>query len=203
MKKNETKEQIAEVALHLFAQRGYSAVSIRDICKEVGVKESTIYYHYKNKQAIFDALLDKMNQFAEEKKSAFNQVFKSVDTVSVEEMEEVAVGVLKNYLLHPVVFPIISILTIERMYDPKAGAEYRRIVFDMPLEQQKQVFREMICRKIVKEEDAMVFADLYYGIIFAAFQQYCIGCQPSQANIQCATEQIRRNINYLYRSMKG
>ena len=51
------KERIMDVALHMFAERGYEAVSIRDICGVVGIRESTLYYHYKNKQDILDSLV--------------------------------------------------------------------------------------------------------------------------------------------------
>ncbi|MGN1451448.1 MAG: TetR/AcrR family transcriptional regulator, partial [Eubacteriales bacterium] len=51
---NSTKKKISEAALNLFAENGYSSVSIRDICKQVQIKESSVYYHFKNKQAIFD-----------------------------------------------------------------------------------------------------------------------------------------------------
>ena len=33
-----TKEKITATALALFAQRGYDGVSVRDICKQVGIK---------------------------------------------------------------------------------------------------------------------------------------------------------------------
>ncbi len=55
----DTKERILQVALDLFSQKGYSAVSIRDICKLVEIKESTIYYHFQNKQDIFDTLTER------------------------------------------------------------------------------------------------------------------------------------------------
>ena len=51
-----TKERIACEALTLFSSKGYSAVSVRDIARAAGIKESSIYNHYKGKQAIFDAL---------------------------------------------------------------------------------------------------------------------------------------------------
>ena len=44
---NETKQKILDVALDLFSQNGFSAVSIRDICKVVDIKESSVYYHLK------------------------------------------------------------------------------------------------------------------------------------------------------------
>ena len=45
-----TKEKILDVSLSMFSTSGYEAVSIRDICRTVGIKESSIYYHFKNKQ---------------------------------------------------------------------------------------------------------------------------------------------------------
>ena len=55
----DTKQKILEVSLDLFSQKGFSAVSIRDICAQVKIKESSVYYHFKNKQAIFDELIDR------------------------------------------------------------------------------------------------------------------------------------------------
>ena len=54
---NQTKQAILDAALNLFSQKGFSAVSIRDICAVVQIKESTVYYHVKNKEAILDDLL--------------------------------------------------------------------------------------------------------------------------------------------------
>ena len=55
-----TREKILEVSLDMFAKQGYTAVSIRDICKKVGIKESSVYYHFKNKQSIFDEFINKL-----------------------------------------------------------------------------------------------------------------------------------------------
>ena len=44
-------------ALDLFAKKGFSPVSVRDIAAEVGVRESALYRHFHNKQAIFDQLI--------------------------------------------------------------------------------------------------------------------------------------------------
>lgn len=55
---NITKKKILDVSLELFSQKGYSAVAIRDICKCVEIKESSVYYHFENKQSIFDELLN-------------------------------------------------------------------------------------------------------------------------------------------------
>lgn len=47
-----TKEKIFDVSLDLFSQKGFDAVSVREIAREVGIRQNSIYNHYKNKEAI-------------------------------------------------------------------------------------------------------------------------------------------------------
>jgi AcrR family transcriptional regulator len=53
-----TKEKIINIAFKLFLENGYEATNIRDICDEVGIKSSTIYFHYKSKQDLFMYIYD-------------------------------------------------------------------------------------------------------------------------------------------------
>ena len=52
------KEKIFNVSVDLFSERGYDGVSIRQIAREVGIKESSIYNHYPSKEAILDSILN-------------------------------------------------------------------------------------------------------------------------------------------------
>ena len=45
--KTQTKDKIFDTALDLFSKKGYDSVSVRTIASEVGIKESSIYNHYK------------------------------------------------------------------------------------------------------------------------------------------------------------
>lgn len=53
-----TKDRILDVSIDLFSKFGYDGVSIRQIASEVGIRESSIYNHYPNKQSILNAILD-------------------------------------------------------------------------------------------------------------------------------------------------
>ena len=57
MAKKNTKEKIFDVSIDLFSQDGYDGVSIRQIAKEVGIKESSIYNHYQRKESILESIL--------------------------------------------------------------------------------------------------------------------------------------------------
>lgn len=200
--KNNTKEKIEQTALSLFSKRGYNAVSIRDICKEVGIKESTIYYYFKNKQAIMDCLLGKIDQIIEEMRCRFDSTFESVHEVTETAMCDVAVGFLMNYLLNPYVYQMIAILTIERMADTHSSEIYQRVVFELPLQQQEKVFKQMIERGYIRVNSAAILAQEYYAIIYFAFQKNCIGCTVTEDGKQLACEEIRKNMKDLYSKMR-
>lgn len=53
-----TRDNLFEAAVHLFAENGYKGTSIRTLAKACDIKESSVYNHFKNKEAILDAILD-------------------------------------------------------------------------------------------------------------------------------------------------
>lgn len=57
-----TKEKIAEVALALFAQSGYSGTSMRDIAEQLGITKGALYKHYTGKQEILDCIVERMRR---------------------------------------------------------------------------------------------------------------------------------------------
>jgi AcrR family transcriptional regulator len=57
MKYQNTKRQIFEKSLDFFSINGFSGTSIRQISRAIGIRESTIYNHYKSKEEIFSAIL--------------------------------------------------------------------------------------------------------------------------------------------------
>jgi AcrR family transcriptional regulator len=54
---------ILNAATELFAQKGYAACSIREICKAAGVTKPVLYYHFRSKEHLYQELmLDIFNQ---------------------------------------------------------------------------------------------------------------------------------------------
>lgn len=53
-----TKKAIFESAIELFVLKGFNEISLRDIAGRVGVRQSTIYNHFKSKQEILDTIYD-------------------------------------------------------------------------------------------------------------------------------------------------
>ena len=54
----ERKSEILDAAEELFAAKGYEQTSTGDILERVGIARGTLYYHFKSKEDILDALIE-------------------------------------------------------------------------------------------------------------------------------------------------
>ncbi|GGK10101.1 hypothetical protein GCM10007962_00340 [Yeosuana aromativorans] len=57
MKPNTRKNEIIKTAATLFKDKGYSAVTMRDIAKAMGIKAASLYNHINSKQDILKAII--------------------------------------------------------------------------------------------------------------------------------------------------
>ena len=55
-----TAERILDAAEDLFAQSGYSATALADVADVVGIRTPSLYNHFKNKEALYGAVLDRL-----------------------------------------------------------------------------------------------------------------------------------------------
>lgn len=53
----ETRRRILTIVSALFADKGFAATSMADIAVELGTSKAALYYHFRSKAAILDALL--------------------------------------------------------------------------------------------------------------------------------------------------
>lgn len=54
----DTSDRIAEAALERFARHGYEGTSMRDIAADVEVTAAALYYHYRSKDEILEAVVE-------------------------------------------------------------------------------------------------------------------------------------------------
>ena len=57
MKKETRKEEIIRIAAKLFKEKGYSAVTMRDLAKAMGIKAASLYNHINSKQDILNTII--------------------------------------------------------------------------------------------------------------------------------------------------
>lgn len=60
MRPEERRQQILNVALELFAKRGFEEVTIGDIAAEMDIVRPTIYIYFPSTNAILDAIFENL-----------------------------------------------------------------------------------------------------------------------------------------------
>lgn len=54
------KNEILDAAEHLFVTKGFDKTSTNDILAEVGIARGTLYYHFKSKEDILNAMIERI-----------------------------------------------------------------------------------------------------------------------------------------------
>ncbi len=55
-----TAERVLDAAEDLFAAKGYNASSLGEVADRVGIRPPSLYNHFKNKEALYMAVLDRL-----------------------------------------------------------------------------------------------------------------------------------------------
>ncbi|RST58698.1 TetR/AcrR family transcriptional regulator [Siminovitchia terrae] len=60
-KAEERRNEILDAADELFGQKGFDGTTTKDILEKVGIARGTLYHHFKSKEDIMDALIERFN----------------------------------------------------------------------------------------------------------------------------------------------
>lgn len=201
---NETKQKILDVALDLFSQNGFSAVSIRDICKVVDIKESSVYYHFKNKQAILDELLQHFESIAASFMSQLDQALTITQkTVEGNIFEQTCDCFFEKYLLDEYCNKIMRLLSIERFSSDEIQEIYDYWIFDKPLNFQAKAFSLLMSRGVIKTADSKYLAIKFYAPIYLFTQRWLFCGTLTDEHKQVFRRNAYEHINNFFKEMQG
>jgi TetR/AcrR family transcriptional regulator, regulator of cefoperazone and chloramphenicol sensitivity len=89
------KGKILVAARRLFGEYGYHGVTTRMIAKDVGIDVSTLYYHWGEKQDLYEAVLTDLNDEISDKLTEIERI---VGGKPMEVRLEVAIDVMCDHL---------------------------------------------------------------------------------------------------------
>ena len=169
----DTKHRIIEEALTLFSEKGYANVFVADIAERVGIKAPSLYKHYKNKQAIFDAIIEEMNRRFLEEAGALqiNGADAGADAEIYRHISEEQLIALGNnlflYFLHDdYTRRFRKMLTIEQFHDKELAAVYTKQYVDDPLSYQGMLFGLMVSAGVLQADDVEIMTLHFYAPIY-------------------------------------
>ena len=170
-----TKEKIFDVSIDLFSQDGYDGVSIRQIAKEVGIKESSIYNHYQSKESILESILSYyINEMLKEEapimqseknlKMDFNQFYKEGSDRFISKLSEEKM------------MKITRIFLVESYHNEKIKNFVKEAIIGYAINGWEDLFELMKEKKFIKmDADIKQLAEsFYYYGLFLLYEHFII-----------------------------
>ena len=201
-----TKDRIIYEALSLFSMRGYEAVTIRQIATAVGIKESSVYNHFENKQDILDTIVRETINRYEKVLQESNvpgiedpDVSGSFDSICDEDFYQMCTGVFLFYLKDEYISKLRRLLTIEQYSNPELGKTFKNIFINNILENQAKVLRKFIDSGRFIPGDAYTMALHFYAPVFLLLYKY----DNNHENEEQAIAELRSHVsqyNALYKA---
>lgn len=199
---NKTKEDILTAALNLFSQKGFSTVSIREICSIVNIKESTVYYHFQDKEAILNEILKQFENHSESLIAKMSSAFPSLMSTPQafdNLLPKIMNQYIDNYLADPFCNKVIRILSIDHLNNPKVHQLYSYWLFEKPLEIQQFVFSVFNNAGIISCDDPAFAAEKFYAPFFFCLSRYLISDELTEEKIEKFKESIFKHIKEYFR----
>ncbi|MBR4557686.1 MAG: helix-turn-helix transcriptional regulator [Clostridiales bacterium] len=168
-----TKEKIIDEALTLFSEKGYANVFVGDIADRVGIKAPSLYKHYKNKKAIFDAIIEEMNRrFTEQAKAMqINGTDAAADAgiyknLSEDQLIKLGREFFLYYLHDDYNRKFRKMLTLEQFHDMDLAKMYSKLYVDDPLSYQGMLFGFMVMAGVLQTDNVQVMTLHFYSPIY-------------------------------------
>ena len=168
-----TKERILDEALTLFSEKGYANVFVGDIAERVGIKAPSLYKHYKNKRAIFDAIIDEMNRRFEEhaKSLQITGTDASADAgvykdISEDRLLKTGRDLFLYFLHDDYTRKFRKMLTLEQFHDAELAKIYSKLYVDDPLSYQGMLFGFMVTSGVLKTDNVQIMTLHFYAPIY-------------------------------------
>ena len=155
----DTKERILAAALEMFSQRGYEGTNIRELSASLGLVKSGIYKHYESKEAIWNALLDKMIAY-------YGQRFGSPEHLPpVPDSAEAFVAMtmrMADLTIHDEqIVKTRKVLTLEQFRDDRARALATKHFLTGLTEMFTPLFAGMMDKGLIRRDDPAMLAFAY------------------------------------------
>lgn len=194
MRKVTTKERIVDEALTLFSIKGFKGTSVKSIADAVGIKDASLYKHFKSKQEILDTIVGEMKRRVDALADAEGMplgvpdagVISAYAAMSVDVLVEYSKKAFLFYLRDSFMLRFWRMGNIEQYQNPAVYRVFYQFFFEDSIEYLTHLFSGLAKEGILKEVEPGVMALSFYAPIFFLLSKY--------ANLEGREEEALENL---------
>jgi AcrR family transcriptional regulator len=198
-----TKEKVFEVALDLFAQKGYDAVSMREIAEAVGIKKASLYSHFSSKDELLEKLFEyPMAKLTTDSPQGFDAE-KEITSMGVEGFMTMASGVFNRWIAGSEMDKVWRVICIELYHSEPMKQFYGKFIGEA-IAFWSSNFDIMLKHKLIKPSDPDALAMEYLSFYISAFMDYFIYRYGTvDSFLEAEGESLEKHVKFLVRSIKA
>lgn len=202
MQKN-TKEVICQEALRLFSIHGYEGVSTKAIADAVGIKDSSLYNHFKSKRAIFDELQLQYQYIAEAMMGKLENACSNGDKVDGNSFQSISDIFFENYLMDVFCNRFIRLMFIEQCNNSEMRQLYTKWMHDIPIQFQSKMLGKICSPEIISEDDGAYLALKFYSPIYFYTHRYLLNGEMTDEKKNLFRIAVGKHIKLFMQEMGG
>ena len=199
MEMKSTKEKILDASMKLFSELGYKNASVRKIAAEVGIRESALYNHFKNKEDIFLSVASEI----------FSTPFNKDDNPTLTQAQ---LSNPKSYLhKFTMEFKLITfdktkeslfrILMIELLQNQALREGFLNEFHNKNIKALSAVFFTMMQEGVVRSSDPMLMAHEFLSPLFYLRLHVTLFKIDNQSTTNLST-QFEKHVDFFWESVK-
>jgi TetR/AcrR family transcriptional repressor of nem operon len=192
----DTREYIIDEAYRLFLNHSYEAVSISMISDAIGFTKGALYHHFKNKEELFRAVIDKH--------FPLHTVTVDMDTISLKEYTRACISHTQSILEalfsdEKRFIPVNYLSLIADCFRHYEGfAEQKNQVIDDFINQAETIIRNAIKRGEVRDDVEVPMIALHYFSLSIGLA----GDLIRNNSVELAVNSLTGQLNQLYALLK-
>ena len=192
-----TKEKILKVSTVLFSELGYKGASVRKIASGVGIRESALYNHFKNKEEIF----------LEVAKDIFSSPF-SISDEEVKELASRGKPFLQKFTMQYKMLTfdksnesMFRLLMIELLQNRELREQFMSEFHDKNIKVLSEGFFIMMQNSLIRSGDPMMVSYEFLSTLFYMRLQVTLMRFDSLSTNALST-QFEKHVDFFWESIK-
>lgn len=166
------KNRILAEAMTLFATKGYAATTTKDIAAAAGIRDASIYNHFKGKRELFESIVEaELQHLTEALRKSGAMADPNDSTVLYQSLEpsrlaSVVLDSFRPLFADERVVCLRRMLETNRYEDDRCGELFREMFIAQPLRIEEEIFGTLAENGVFSECNPSVAASEFYGSTF-------------------------------------
>ena len=198
-KGSKTKEKILKTSLKLFSAKGYKATTVRDIAGAMGVKQSALYNHFKNKDEILETLISNLTS------SAIVTLFDDKDTQELQKQGKALLASIattfkllgfdgQNEALY-------KLLMQEIFRNERIREIYNEHFYQENVKKLSGLFFGMMQEELIKSSDPLLLANEFFSPLFF-YQMQVTLLKLDKKSTSSVVSMFEKHVDYFWDNIK-